>query len=346
MNAPSSNGHRVPIVALIGTRGGVGKSTVAQYMAEMVVSAPGIDGQPPNVLVVDLDVHSRQLTQYYRAKALTSCPTIHQLVQQGLPPNFQPINVTSQIARLGKAGTRHGELHLIPSASSEDDDVYRVAAAMPATEMAQLLTELIQQVVANNRISCVVLDCTAHIDTYAAAATSIADAVLCVSLVEPNCFERGEEQGRKIRSQVPTFDPERVKLVLNKYVYADRLQELARIKSYYHAIPFSNEVVDSQTWPASKIDELRLAILMDYIGQLVEKILKDRWPGLVPPPSVMVPKEVAYLAAVAPKLSGAKGIRRLSLMRRLVWVGAVIIILAVAVCSQLKRPSARPNHSF
>lgn len=330
MNSIRLNGQPIPLVALIGTRGGVGKSTIAQYFAEMVLSAPGRDGRPPNVLLIDLDVHSRQTTQHYRAGSLQSCPTIHQLVQQDLPPNFVPMNVTSQVPEQAKARLRRGELYLVPSASSQEDDVYKVAAKIPAEQMADLLTRLIQQVVVNNQISCVILDCTAHIDTYAAAAASIADAVLCTSLVEQHCFERCDEQGRKIRSQVPSFDPERVKPILNRYRHSDRLQDLSRIKPYYHAIPFSDEVIDGQDWPGAKVDELRLAIFKDYVGQLIEKVLKPSWPGLVPPPSVMVPAEVAYLASVAHKLFTASGMKRLSIIRHLVWLGVVLLVFAIA----------------
>jgi MinD-like ATPase involved in chromosome partitioning or flagellar assembly len=333
----------VPVVALVGTRGGVGKSTIAQYFAEMVLSSPGEDGNVPNVLLIDLDVHSRQITQHYTPRALMTCPTVHELVQQDLPPAFQPMNVTAQVRTIGKVLARRGELYMIPSASSEDDDVYKVAANKPADQMVQLLTHLIQGVVDNHQIACVVLDCTAHIDTYAAAATAMADAILCVSLVEPGCFERSKEQGRRIRAQVPSFDPQRVKLILNKYSNTKRLQQLGDVDQYYHAIPFSEEVIDTQDWPGESIDEFRLAIFADYVGQLIEKVLKPRWPWLVPPPSVLVPPLFAYLARVAPKLPRATRMKWLAAAQYLMWIGIIVAIVGVGGLYEAGRLSESPT---
>ncbi|MHC4474285.1 MAG: hypothetical protein ACYTEL_01485 [Planctomycetota bacterium] len=340
------NGRPVPVIAFFGTRGGVGKSTISSYMAELILAAPGYNRNPPNVLLIDMDVNARQLSmQYVEQHVVSACPTIHELVRLNEASQISSTNVTSLVDKPKEGGKDrpHGELFFVPSAKREHTDVYSVGANADPDELCKLLSDLIQNIVIQDNISCVILDCTAIIDNYTAAAATIADAAFCISLVEPKAFDRVDEQGEKIRHICKNFDPGKLKAILNKSRRKDRIDLLKKTKDVFYAIPYTDELLRGEGF--EKPDELRVAIFKDHIVQLCDKILRHRWPELVPPPSVTVPAEIAVLSQVADKLEHSPGMKRLKMLRRLKAIGAFILAVSIAcliVVSKMDLPNPAP----
>ena len=322
-------GRPVPILAFFGTRGGVGKSTISQYIAELLLSAPGYNGKHPNILLIDMDVNARQLTlNFVEQRVVASCPTIHELVRLNDADKVNAINITSLVdMRTKKEDQSHGELFFMPSAKREHKDVYSVGANADPEVLCELLSNIIQNIVTQNKISCVVIDCTAVVDNYTAAAATIADVAFCVSMVEPNSFDRIDEQGEKIAYINNQFDTNNLKAILNKFQRKDRIDVLQKTKEVFHSIPFTDELLRGEGF--EKPDEMRLAIFKDYIAQLCEKMFRHRWPELVPPPSVTVPAEIAVLSHVADKLEQSPGMKRLRILQHLKLIGIILISISV-----------------
>lgn len=334
-------GHRVPVIAFFGTRGGVGKSTASQYMAELVLSAPGYQGKHPNVLLIDMDVNARQLTLYFFEKHIVaSCPTIHELVRLDDANSVNATNVTSLITNPDKP---HGELVFVPSAKREHKDVYSVGSKADPTSLCKLLSDIIQNIVTQNKISCVVIDCTAGVDNYTAAAATIADVAFCVSLVEPNAFDRIDEQSEKISYINTDFDSNKLKTILNKSQRKDRIDHLTKTREVFHHIPFVDELLRGEGF--DKPDEMRMAIFKDYIVQLCEKTFRHRWPELIPPPSVNVPPQIAVLSHVSHKLDQSPGMKRLRILQHLKLVGICLLVLSIAGLVYVSRFGEKTNAS-
>jgi cellulose biosynthesis protein BcsQ len=322
-------GLPVPIIAFFGTRGGVGKSTISQYTAELILSAPGYNGKPPNVLLIDMDVNSKQLTQHYiEQHVVPSCPTIHELVRLNDASKATATNVTSLVEmQVSNKARPHGELFFIPSAKREHLDVYAVGAQAHPDQLCKLLSDIIQTTVSQNSVSCVVIDCTAGVDNYTAAAATIADVAFCVSLVEPKAFDRIDEQSAKISHINADFDKNKLKTILNKSHRKDRIDLLKQTRDVFHYIPYTDELVRGEGF--EEPDELRMAIFKDYVVQLCEKVFRHRWSKLIPPPSVTVPPQIAVLSQVAHKLDQSPGMKRLRVLQNLKVVGICCLALSI-----------------
>ncbi len=323
------NNRQVPVISFFGTRGGVGKSTIAQYVAELLLSAPGTDGNGPSVLLVDLDVHHRQLTRQYMESTFANSPTFNDLVSLDDPSKVCALNVTAQVKiQKGTSDDRNGELYFIPSASREDVDAYLTGAKADPGRVKEIMVTALQQAVDSHQVSCIVIDCTAIIDMYTAVAAEISDAALCITLAEPAAFDRVDDQSARISAIRPQFSDGFMKTVVNKYLRADRLDDLKKTRDIYHAIPFTKEVLD-ETEGFDNIDELRLAIFKDYVVQLLEKVFRFQWPELIPPPSIAFPAYITHLATIAPRLKNSRWMKILRAGIHLTWIGLLLSVIGI-----------------
>lgn len=339
-NEITRNSRQVPVISFFGTRGGVGKSTVAQYVAELLLSAPGIDGNGPSILLVDLDVHHRQLTRQYMESTFANSPTFNDLVSLNDPSKVRALNVTAQVkVKKETANDRSGELYFIPSASRADVDAYLTGAKADPERVKEIMVAALQQAVDSHQVSCIVIDCTAIIDMYTAVAAEVSDAALCITLAEPAAFDRVDDQGARIRAIRPQFSDGLMKTVVNKYLRADRLDDLSKTRDIFHSIPFTKEVLD-ETEGFEDVDELRLALFKDYIVQLLEKVFKFQWPELIPPPSIAFPAYMTHLATIAPKLKNSRWMKTLRAAIYLTWVGLLFAAIGVGGLTYSSRMSS------
>lgn len=101
------NGQRIPVVAFFGTKGGVGKTTIARRFAELVTLAE----VGPNVLIINVDVHNRGMTVEMTSQVAASCKTVHDYIASKNVTDVEAMDLSHLVQR-SRSGS--GKLFFIP----------------------------------------------------------------------------------------------------------------------------------------------------------------------------------------------------------------------------------------
>ncbi len=117
----TKGGKRIPVVAFFGTKGGVGKTTIARRFAELVTLARS----SPNVLLVDGDVHHRGMTVEMTSQTSFSCKTVHDYVVSQNVSDIEAVNMSGIIKG---ARSDSGGLFFIPASTRESVRVFDESA--------------------------------------------------------------------------------------------------------------------------------------------------------------------------------------------------------------------------
>lgn len=161
--------RQVPIIALMGTKGGAGKSTIIAAMAELIASKGG------DILIVDTDLETGGITEYLQARA-RSRPHIWTVLdaayakQRDDPadnhPTQEPWNVTPHYLA---EESRFGKIYLIPARLGSDGrSAYEAMANIqPETRRNQAALEILEEMMARanqlpRKIACILIDAGAE----------------------------------------------------------------------------------------------------------------------------------------------------------------------------------------
>jgi MinD-like ATPase involved in chromosome partitioning or flagellar assembly len=312
-------GRRIPVVAFFGTKGGVGKTTISRRFAELVTRARSA----PRVLLIDCDVYSRGMTALISTESPITCKTVHDYVASQNYSEVEAANVTGLIkgARPGA-----GELLFIPASERDADKVFDKAAKTEPPKMMAILHGLISKSVEQYGCDCVVIDCTAIIDPYTAAAAMMADRAFVIGQNEPTTFDALKSYPQKIRDFYPEFTTSKMKIIINKVRGWEMLDQRRQIEDIFHAIPFTLDIVDVSEGLTS-INEMQIMLFEDHIIQVIEKIFRLDHPELVPDKQELLPPEWGSLVENPERLRQAPRLRSLGFMRLFLPVG----LLAAAV---------------
>ncbi|MCX5673868.1 MAG: AAA family ATPase [Planctomycetota bacterium] len=313
------NGHRVPVVAFFGTKGGVGKTTIAREFAELVTGAK----VAPNVLIVDVDVHNRGMTVDLTKQTPISCKTVHDYIASKNVSDVEAVDMTHTIEG---SQSSSGRLFFIPSSTPEAGHVFDESAKIGPQKLLEILFGVVKSAVETYECDCVVIDCGPIIDPYTAAGATLADREFLIGQNEPISFSNLKFYPNRIREFYSDFSTTKMKLIINKVRGWERLRERELQEDVFHAIPFTMDIVDVSEGLAAS-DEMKMLMFKDHIAQIVEKVFKPDHPELIPSRKSILPQRWESLMANVDRLEKAPPIRRLGLMRLALPVG----LLALAV---------------
>lgn len=315
------DGRRIPVVAFFGTKGGVGKTTIAKFFADLVTGA----SSSPNVLTIDVDVHNRGMTALLTKHTPTSVKSVHDYIASKNYSDVEAIEMTHMIEG-GRPGS--GRLFFIPSSTPEADHVFEESARIGPEMLLDILYHVADAAVQTYRCDCVVIDCGPIIDPYTAAGATLADRVFLIGQNEPISFSNLKFYPTRIREFYPQFSVGKMMLIINKVRGWERLEERRLHEDIFYAIPFTMDIVDISEGLAAA-DEMKILMFKDHIAQIVEKALKADHPELVPERNSVLPQRWESLVEHVDELERAPIIRRLGMLRMAMPIGLLALVIGV-----------------
>ena len=315
----TNHGRRVPVVAFFGTKGGVGKTTIARRFAELVTLAESA----PNVLLVDGDVHHRGMTIEMTAQTPATCKTVHDYIAS---QNTSDVEAADMSGLVKGARPGSGRLFFVPASSPESEQVFAKSAAIGAERMLDILQKVVASAVEQYDCRCVVIDCGPIIDPYTAGAAMLADRAFIIGQNEPISFAALKTYPRQMQDFYPTFSTAKMKIIINKVRGWERLEQRKLTEDIFAAIPFTMEIVDASEGIASAND-MKMMLFEDQIAQILEKVFQGDHPELIAPRQSLLPREWESLIEKADQLERAPAIRRLGTLRLLLPVGLLAMLV-------------------
>lgn len=306
--------YDIPKLAFFGTKGGVGKTTIASKFADLVAQGEG----KPNILMIDFDVDHRGLT-VTRLSGLTGrCKTIHEYIATRSMELERAIDVTD-IQLEGKSG----RVFLIPAAGKEETHIFRTMANVNSDEMLEIIRSLIKSAINKYKISCVLIDCGPVVNPYTAAAAYISDMAFIIGQNEPITYDNYTHYAHRIREFYEDFQTTHVNLVLNK-----TRGKIPETISAFANIPFTMEVVDV-TEGLDDIDEMRLTMFDNYIYDIVKKTFERNHPKFIPDPNIMLPKTWPKIPELVNSLSKSGELKISKALKNLLPTGIILIFISL-----------------
>lgn len=296
--------RKVPIITFFGTQGGVGKTTITNKFADIVLQAKS----RTNVLIIDLDIETMATTISRVGRNPFACKTMHEYISARSTIVDDVIDITT--IKKG-ADPNENHLYLIPSIKSSDaKHGFRVAANIESEELFTILKSLINSAVEKYDISCVLIDCEARIDfPYTAAAAHISDRAFIIGRNEPPTWAALNNYTDKIKGYYDDFDSMKMKVILNQIrnwrTFRKEIKNFENLQAFFAAIPYTKEIGDI-TEGKIDVNNIRPIVLDHYIHGMVKEIFgtfKQNYSNLVPDGKVVLPKEWRELIEHAPKLA-------------------------------------------
>jgi len=215
---PSSS---CPIVAVMGTKGGTGKSTFIAATAELIASAGG------NVMIIDSDLESGGVTKYVSSQAKRR-PHVYSLLDaaydrmQGRGEATHADLNLWEVTPLYLEDARFGNIYLVPARLDSDTRLpYDAMANFPEDQRNRAALEILQETVARrDRFSvpmhCVLIDSGAENNPLVSAAFVIADYGFIVSAPNPQFRAEIARLERMHRQRYPEGELSSMIVVVNQ----------------------------------------------------------------------------------------------------------------------------------
>jgi MinD-like ATPase involved in chromosome partitioning or flagellar assembly len=215
-----------PVIAIMGTKGGVGKTSIAARMAELIAETNN------NALIIDLDVEgtsSTGSTRFHCNRAKKSFPTFKTVWDHLLPySQGVSVDISSSDDRLWDVTPPYlkeknlGKIFLLPARPSEwKTDPYDVVANIPEPRNDTLLkavNAMLQRAqMSQDEISCVIIDCGAGLNPVYSAAFHLADYGYIVTLPVEEHFEAISEIKQLHQKRYSQTDRWKIKTIVNRF---------------------------------------------------------------------------------------------------------------------------------
>jgi cellulose biosynthesis protein BcsQ len=324
-------GRPVPVVAFYSASGGVGKSTLARKFAELATAAAGQGSARPNVLLVDLDVESHGLTYRLTQGLHANIPTVHEMLAQRNVSIVQAMDVTTAVSLASGKQQQRGHLYLVPSAPPDAKGIFDTLATINRQELLGLLKDLIQGLVNQYDISCVVLDCAPGAIPYSAAAAVLADVPLFVGRNEQPSYEGMRVIPERFREWYPEFQPASQKAIVNAVAVPDLFRvRQGRYAGVIDYIPLSTDVI-LEVEGLSLGESFQKLLLEKYVIDIMKQVFAGMsLDHLIPDtPEILGQGWVEALSKLR-RCDKAPSMRRLHIIGYLRWLGAAMALFGAA----------------
>lgn len=234
---PGVDQHKpFPILAVMGTKGGVGKTTIAARMAELIAEAGN------NVLIIDFDISDAGSTIFHAGRQRTAIPpTIRTALDHVLPYSKRKISNESshlddslcQVTPLylaEKEGT--GQIYLIPSRplqltiTGKWEAIADIEAGRRSDILLDELDNILRRATPAYDVDCVIIDCGAEFNPLVSAAFFRATHGFIVTLPNPEYFHSVQNIKEEHRARYPDTQIRNIHTIVNRTVSGEDVKRL------------------------------------------------------------------------------------------------------------------------
>lgn len=322
-NIKNKSGIKVPIITFYSASGGVGKSTLTWRFAQLITKATGIGNYKPNVLIIDLDVQSKGITYRY-LKARPNVPTVHEIFALGKATHVQAIDITSQME--GEDRNR-GSLYLLPAAPDSAKGIFDTMRNLNPGDLYNILNDVIESIVEQYDISCVIIDCYPGGEPYSAAAATLADIPLFIGRNDPPSYEGIDRIPEMFRESYPEFDEHKQTVIINSVLAKDQFDERAKRYKIFDWIPFTPDII-LETEGLSRVGSYQMLLIDKYLVDIMKKKMIG-WNHLIPEDPL--PEEYGEVIEKLKHVDRAPKMRRMRLVGHLSWLGIIPAVVGVGL---------------
>ena len=214
--------RRIPIVAIMGVRGQVGKTSITTRMAELIAETRH------NVLIVDFDIDSAGSTIFHADRLQVNPPPISTVYDYLLPYSGAGDDyrgaVTEglwQITPDYLSDRQLGQVFLVPARPINAKGLYKIVADIDPRKRNHILRNVVDTILersglAEHEISCVIIDCGAGLNPIYFAALDRADPAFLVATPDRICFHNVEQIRREHQDNYPDSDMSKIQIVVNR----------------------------------------------------------------------------------------------------------------------------------
>ncbi len=213
---------RVPVIAMMGAKGGVGKTLLCARTAEMIAETG------KNVLLLDFDIENCGSTVFHPARLPYGLPAVHTIYDHLVPhssglqtsrtsedQNLSLWNITPPY--LVQSGL--GRIHMIPARAEGDINAFALIANIDPKNRNKILLsvtdEIIERAGLAEDIECVIIDCGAGTNPLYSAAMNRANYGIVVATPEDVCITQWNSIRAQLRADFPQIELQHVVLYLN-----------------------------------------------------------------------------------------------------------------------------------
>jgi cellulose biosynthesis protein BcsQ len=322
------HGRPVPIVAFYSASGGVGKSTLARKVAELVTAAAGRGNAKPNVLLVDMDVESNGLTFRLTQGYHPNTPTVHEILGQRSVAVAQAMDVTTAVSLASGSKERRGRLYLVPGSPPDARGIFDTLASIDRRELIGLLKDLIEGVATQYDISCVVIDCAPGANPYTAAAATLADIPIFIGRNEQTSYEGMRILPERFREWYPEFQPASQRAIVNAVAVAELYKSRSEHYQVLDYIPLVTDVI-LEVEGLARTDSFRMILFEKYVIDIIKQIFVGMGVDyLIPDAPEVLGQEWLDVLTKLDRCEEAPSLKRLHMIGYLRWVGAAVAALA------------------
>lgn len=323
------HGHPVPIVAFYSVQGGVGKTTLARKFAELVTVAPGRDSRKPNVLIIDLDVEAQGLTYRLTQGIRQNIRTVHEVLAHRNAAFAQAVTATMWVSLSSGNLQGRGQLYLMPAAPPEAKGLFDTISTIDRQDLFKLLEEMIQGLVIQYDVSCVVIDCAPGANPYTAAAATLSDVPLLIGRNEQATYDQIRVLPERFREFYPVFQPAKQSVIINAVSYRESYEAKARQYSVLDYIPLTTDVI-LETEGLMRVGSFRMMLFEKYIVDIIKKVFVGM-NHLIPETPEVVGQEWVDALNRLQRYQEAPRMKRLMFFSYLRWIGLAIFVIGVAL---------------
>lgn len=291
---PPPRPTEVPIIAFFGTKGGVGKSTIANEFAKQITLAEN----KPNVLLIDIDFSARSTTIIHTDDNF-NCKTLIDYIKQSqekYPVDVEElINITNSNYEMHKyyQGLESGRLFLLPS-TKPNEKIFEIIKPIDYRKLREIIKSIIDNTVEKCNISCVVIDCDPTFTTF-----PITPAAVRLSTRSFIIGEYGEISAQttasvlqsfatQIKNFYEDFDQSKTKVIINK-LPLHRMEEFKKWNQPgIFGVPLTLNLVSPGDPTIEDKDEIPMLALKGHVYHVLRKTFEEKNNDLIPDPQVIL----------------------------------------------------------
>jgi hypothetical protein len=239
------------------------------------------------------------------------------------------MTVTTQVSLASGNLPNRGQLYLMPAAPPEAKKLFDTIAEIDRSELYGILLDMINALVIQYNIACVVIDCAPGANPYTAAAATLASFPFLVGRNETTTYEQIRLLPERFREWYDQFQPAKQRVIINAVSVKELYDERAKQYAVFDYIPLTSDVIHV-TEGLPHTETLQMLLFEKYIVDIIKQVFVGM-NHLIPEAPEVVGQEWIETLYKLEHCEEAPKVRHLRNVSRLRWVGAVIVLIGIAL---------------